>query len=161
HAYCIEQLHWCEGTASRRIFAAHAGRRFPVLFDAIADGRLHLTAVLMLSRYLTSGNVDELVAAATHKSKAEIERLIAERFPRPDRPEVLQVIASPGPPTLTAPPGELHSSEIAPVPPPPLSAPRSSPEKIEPRAPRAEPKPLAPQRYGLQCTLDQETHDLL
>jgi hypothetical protein len=118
HAYCIQGLHWCEGTASRRIYAARAARRFPVLFDAVADGRLHLTAVLMLSKYLTSGNVDELAAATTHKSKAEIEQLIADRFPQPDLREVLQAIGPPPPPTRTtaAPLGDEHSPENADAP---------------------------------------------
>ena len=164
HAFCVEELHWCEGTASRRIYAAHAARRFPVLYVAIADGRLHLTAVLMLVKYLTSGNVDELVVAATHKSKAGIERLIAERFPRPDLPEILRAVPAPA---MTAPPSEPHSADgssatLHPVPSPgPELVMGSSPAKIEPRAPRVEPKPLAPERYGLQCTLDQETYDLL
>ena len=98
HSYCLDVLHLCEGTASRYIYASRAARRFPVLLDAVADGRLHLTAVGMLSKYLTSGNVDELVEAATHKSKAQIEQLIADRFPRPDLPERLEAI--PAPPAL-------------------------------------------------------------
>src|SRR5262249_23118237 len=69
YAYCLHELHFCEGTASRRIYAARAARRFPVIFDAVADGRLHLSGVVMLAKYLTSGNVDVLVEAATHKTK--------------------------------------------------------------------------------------------
>jgi len=168
HAYCIQGLHWCEGTASRRIYAARAARRFPVLFDALADGRLHVTGVLKLSKYLTSGNVDELVAAATHKSKAEIEQLIAERFPQPDLPELLQTFGPPPPPTQTmaAPQCDQHSPEnvdaVTPPACPPAPGPpqQHSPENAGLRAPRPELKPLAPQRFGFQCTLDQETHDL-
>ena len=166
-AYCVARLHWCEGTASRRIYAAHAARRFPLLYVAIADGRLHLTAVLMLAKYMTSGNVDDLVAAATHKSKAAIERLIAERFPRPDVPETLRPIPAPLVPPMTAPPSEPSSANgsgagLTPVPPPcPESVMGSSPEKIEARVSRVEPKPLAPQRYEYRCTMDQETYDLL
>jgi len=135
-----------------------------VLFDAVADGRLHLTAVLMLSKYLTSGNVDELAAASTHKSKAEIEQLIADRFPQPDLPELLQALGPP-PPTRTtaASHGDEHSPENAVADPPPAPGPtqQHSPENAESRAPRPALKPLAPQRFGFQCTLDQETHDLL
>ena len=177
HAYCIQGLHWCEGTTSRRIYAARAARALPILFDAIADGRLHLTGVLMLAKYLNSGNVAELVAAATHRSKAEIQQLIAERFPQPDLPEFLQNLAPP--PPLERPGGQ-HSPENAgdamgraqePSPenahaaaPPtgpsvPQPALQHSPENAAPRAPRV--TPLAPQRFGLQVTLDQETHDLL
>jgi hypothetical protein len=169
HAYCVRELHWCEGTASRRIYGARAARRFPVLFDAIADGRLHLTAVLMLAKYLTSGNVDELVAAATHKSKAEIERLIAERFPRPDLPEVLQAVGLPRPPaqTTTAAHGNQYSPEnteaaiVSNHAPAPGPAQQYSPENTGSRALRPELKPLAPERFGYQCTLDRETFDLM
>jgi len=167
HAFCVEELHWCEGTASRRIYAAHAAHRFPVLYDAVADGRLHLTAVLMLAKYFTSGNIDELVAAATHRSKAAIERLIAERFPRPDVPPILRPIPAPMAPAVTAQPSESRSANgsgaacsWAPPPSPELVM-GSSPEKIEPRSPRFEPKPLSPQRYEYRCTMDQETFDLL
>lgn len=169
HAYCVHGLHWCEGTASRRIYAARAARRFSVLFDAIADGRLHVTAVLMLAKHLTSGNVDELVEAATHKSKTEIEQLIADRFPQPDLPEVLQAIGPPPPPaqTTAAPQGDQYSPEntdaaiVSNHPPGPGPTQQYSPENTEPRALRSELKPLAPQRFGFQCTLDQETFDLL
>jgi hypothetical protein len=168
HAYCVHELHWCEGTASRRIYAARAARRFPVLFDALADGRLHLTAVLMLAKRLTSGNVDELVAAATHKSKAEIQQLIAERFPRPDLPEVLQAIGLPPLPaqTATAPddqysPGNTDAAIASNPPPDPGPTQKSSPENTGSRALRTELKPLAPERFGFQCTLDRETFDLM
>ena len=58
-----------------------------------------MRAVLMLAPHLTSGNVDELLAAATHKSRFEIQQLLAERFPQPDLPERLQAI--PAPPVST------------------------------------------------------------
>ena len=90
HAFCVRELHYSEGAAFKRIGAARTARRFPLLFDAVAEGRLHLSGIGLLSAHLTSGNVDELVTAATHKTKAEIEKLIANYFPRPDPPERLQ-----------------------------------------------------------------------
>jgi hypothetical protein len=80
--YCVEELHLSEDTAAKRIQAARVARRFPILFDAIAQGRLHLSAVVLLAPHLTEGTADELVAAATHRSKTAVERLLAERFPR-------------------------------------------------------------------------------
>ena len=177
HAYCIQGLHWCEGTASRRIYAARAARALPILFDAIADGRLHLTGVLMLAKYLTTGNVAELIAAATHRSKAEIQQLIAERFPQPDLPEFLQNLAPPPPlersegqhspenagdakgPAQEPSPENAHAAALPTRPSVLQPALQHSPENAAPRAPRV--TPLAPQRFGLQVTLDQETHDLL
>ena len=61
-------------------------RQFPAIFGLLADGRLHLTAVMVLTPYLTAQNADDLLVAAAHKSKAQIEQLLAERFPQPDLP---------------------------------------------------------------------------
>ena len=78
--YCVSELKLAESAAYRRIQVARACRKFPQLFHAIADGRLNLTTVLLLRPHFAKENVDELIRAATHKRKAQIERLIAERF---------------------------------------------------------------------------------
>ena len=83
-AYCVGELHLSEDAAFNRIRAGRTARQFPVIFEALAEGRLHLGAVLLLTPYLSPERADELLGAATHKSKSEIERLLAERFPRPD-----------------------------------------------------------------------------
>src|SRR5437870_8862758 len=77
HVYCMRELHLSEHEAYLRIQAARAARRFPILFTAVAEGRLHLSAVAALSQHLTRANVGELVEAATHKSKAEVLELLA------------------------------------------------------------------------------------
>jgi 5-methylcytosine-specific restriction endonuclease McrA len=84
HAYCVGELRMSEDAAFKRIRAARAARDFPVLFDMVADGRLHLTAVVLLAPDLTPSNASDLLAAAAHRTKAEIELLLAERFPQPD-----------------------------------------------------------------------------
>ena len=85
HAYCVGALGMSEESALRRIQAARAARRFPVLFVAVAEGRLHLTAVGLLAPHLTPENVDEFVAAATKRSKVEIETFLARRgAPKPE-----------------------------------------------------------------------------
>jgi len=95
YSYCVHELGLSEEAAFKRIRAARTARRFPAVFAALADGRLHLTAVVMLSSYLTPENADELLAAAAHQTRAGIERLLAKRFPRPDLPERLEAISSP------------------------------------------------------------------
>src|SRR5262245_1354510 len=82
HAYCVHELHLSEDSAYRRITAARVARQFPAVFEAVADGRLSLTAVGLLSTYLTPENADELFESAAHKTKSEIEALLAQRFPR-------------------------------------------------------------------------------
>jgi hypothetical protein len=51
HAYCTRVLHLSADAAFTRIRAARAGRAFPQIFEAIADGRLHLTAVVLLTTW--------------------------------------------------------------------------------------------------------------
>src|SRR5204863_8432598 len=104
-AYCMSELNYTEEKASKRIYAARTARKLPVLFIAMADGRLNLSGLVMLARHLTLGNVGELVEAASHKTNAEIAELIAERFPRPDLPE--RLVAFTPPPVLTG--GAQHS----------------------------------------------------
>ncbi len=81
--YCVRELGYSEDGASKRLHAARAARQFPVLFEAVADGQLHLSGVCLLAPKLTADNVDELIAAAAGRSKAEIEYLLAVRYPKP------------------------------------------------------------------------------
>ena len=57
-AYCVHELHLSEDAAYKRIQAARVARRFPDIFEAVADGRLHLTGLGLLAPYLTPENAD-------------------------------------------------------------------------------------------------------
>ena len=108
HVYCMRVLHLAEDAAFKRIRAARAARRFPQIFGAIADGRLHASGVVLLAPHLTDDNADELLAAASHLSKAEIEVLLAQRCPRPDVPTLLEPRPAPaGSPLPEVAPGHL------------------------------------------------------
>jgi hypothetical protein len=177
-AYCMGELKYPEEMASKRIYAARTARKLPVLFLALADGRLNLSGLVMLARHLRSGNVVELLASASHKTNEEIAQLIAERFPRPDLPERLETIAAPPMPA----PGEVDSVRnadalFATAQPCPGPAPEDSvrnvaatppaPESpLHPSgnaaslAPRGRMTPLAPERVAFQFTGDQETREL-
>lgn len=85
-AFCVGRFRMDEEEAFERIVAARTARRFPAIFDAVAEGRLNLAAVVMLGPHLTEETVDELMAAATHKGETEIAQLLAERFPSPAGP---------------------------------------------------------------------------
>ena len=148
YAYCLGPLHLSEDAASKRIQAARVARRCPGVFDAVAEGRLHLSGVVLLAPHLTPESEAELLAAATHKSKSEIERMLAERCPRLPEPARLEAI--PGSPQHA--PGHVED----------LAGPTSyehAPGHVE--KPRSRVTPLAPESFALHCTLDQETHDLL
>jgi hypothetical protein len=89
-AYCTDVLHLSEAEAYLRIWAAHAARKHPMLLTMLADGRLHLTAIVRLAPHLTHENRDGLLKRATHRSKRQIEMLIAEIAPRADVPLVVR-----------------------------------------------------------------------
>jgi hypothetical protein len=117
HAYCVGELRLSDDAAFKRIRAARAGREFPAIFDMVADGRLHLAAVVMLKPCLTHENADDLLAAATHRTKAEIEHLLAQRFPQPDVPGSVRALApQPAAPEQATGPVEAGSVELAPGP---------------------------------------------
>jgi hypothetical protein len=82
YAWCIEYFHFSKDVAFKRIHAARAAREYPVLFGAVEDGRLHLSAVRLIASHLTPENVDELVAGATHRTCEEIEEMVARRVVR-------------------------------------------------------------------------------
>src|SRR5258705_11721791 len=86
YLYCLHELHMSEDTAYRRIGVARTARQFPPIFYALADGRLHMTALLLLAPPLTPQTAAGPLTAATHKTKAGITLLPAERFPQPDLP---------------------------------------------------------------------------
>jgi hypothetical protein len=83
-SYATEVLHLSEHEAYLRIACARASRRFPVLLDMLADGRLHLSAIAKLAPHLTEEGAEALLARAVHRTKREVEELVAEVAPRPD-----------------------------------------------------------------------------
>jgi hypothetical protein len=89
-AYCMEVLHLSEAEAYLRIAAARASLKHPVLLAMLAEGRLHLTAINLLAPHLTRENRDGLLERATHRSKREIQEIVAEIAPRPDAPGLVR-----------------------------------------------------------------------
>ena len=89
-AWCTDVLHLSEAEAYLRIAAARAAREHPILLTLLADGRLHLTAIAKLAPHLTPENREALLERAAHRSKREIDELVAELAPRPDAPAVMR-----------------------------------------------------------------------
>jgi len=136
-SYCVGELGLSEDAAFKRIRAARTCRQFPAVLPALADGRLNLSSVLLLIPHLTPDTADELLAAAAHRTNAQIELLLAERVPQPDLATCLQALA---------PAGATGQLAVRPV---------------ETPAPRAKLAPLSPERFALQLTIEQATHDKL
>ena len=155
-AWCVGELGLSDDAAFKRITAARAARRFPAIFTALADGRLHLAAVGLLAPRLTEETATELLSAASHKTRSEIERLLAERFPKTDLLAWVEDL-----PTATAPePAGQHGrvrtdDELAPgrvQDPVILSASGADRSLVQ---------PLSSQSFGVQFTLGRRAHDKL
>src|SRR6267378_1923714 len=54
--YCLVELGFSESEAWYRICAARTARKFPVVFELLEKRELHLTAIALLSKYLTHEN---------------------------------------------------------------------------------------------------------
>jgi hypothetical protein len=113
HAWCVGELRMSEDAAAKRIQTARLARRFPDLLPRLAEGRLHLSGVVLLAPHLAPENAGELLEAATGLTKAAIERLLAERFPRPDVPDLVMALGAGVPEHAPGPVG-LGACEHAP-----------------------------------------------
>ncbi len=154
-AYCTEVLRLSEAEAYLRIEAARASRRHPMLLTMLGDGRLHLTGIAKLAPHLTQENRDALLKRATHRSKRQIEELVAELAPRPDAPALIRklpekrTVSAPG---LSPGPDKAASSvELR------LDGLDASSAPVSATVVQ----PLAPARYGVQFTASAELHDKL
>jgi hypothetical protein len=127
-AYATRALHLSEAEAYRRITVARAARRHPQLLAALRDGRVHLSGLALLAPLVTSDNCASLLERATHRSKREVEELVAEIAPRPDAPSAIRKL----PQRRNAPAASLLQS-----------APAGPSEPVDPAGPIALSEPAA------------------
>ncbi|HWL87641.1 MAG TPA: hypothetical protein VNO21_17675 [Polyangiaceae bacterium] len=127
--FCVRRLRMSDDEACRRVAASRLVRRFPLALGMIERGEIHLTALLLLHEHLTDDNHDDLLRAASGKTKGQVQELVATRFPRPDVPSLIQVM-----PAST-------------VPLPAAAAPAAKTARVE---------PLSPERYKVQFTATAE-----
>ncbi len=158
--YLTGVLRFSEAAAWNRIQAARAVRRFPMVLDLLADGSVNLTAIRLLVPHLTKENHRSLLAEATGKGKSDLKKMVARLAPRPDVPATIRKLPAPTP---TPPPTERQSMPNAPIQSVVASAGpvETSPTAVAPRPESHRPivEPLAPERYRLQLTVDQQAHD--
>jgi len=98
YTYCIYELRFSEDAAFRRATAARLVKAFPALFDAVANGELHLTGLLMIGPHLTASNQHEVLARAKHRTKKELTKLVRELAPLPDVPSRIAPLGPAPPP---------------------------------------------------------------
>ena len=145
--YCTLALHLSEPAAYSRITAARAARRLPIILMLLAEGAITLTTVSLLAAHLTDDNHEALLDAARHKSKRDVERLIACLYPQPDIPSSIRKVPVSDLPSLQ-PVNDESAAEAV----------RVAPEPARQRPVIA---PIASERYLLKVTLSRETHDKL
>jgi len=160
YAWCVGELRMSEQAAFKRIRAARVARRFPAILGAVADGRLNVSAIVLLAPHLTRENAAELLEAAANRSQGQLEGLLAGRFPRPDLPTLLQPVTTRAPGEVTTDEVEQHETKLS-----SRTVGASTlglaQERVEAMAHRARVQPLSARRFALQVTLAQATHDKL
>ena len=153
-SYCTHVLHLSEHAAYGRIEAARAARRHPVVLDMLAAGLVNLTTVCLLAPHLTDDNHVEVLNIARHKSKREVEHLVASLRPQPAVPSVVRKL-----PARVSRPARAAATSTAV---PPVDRPIVAPApKTEPPTRPAVVVPLAPERYKVQFTVTRETYNKL
>jgi hypothetical protein len=105
----------------------------------------------LLAPHLNPENADELLATAAHKTKAEIELLLAQRFPQSEMLALVQPLpgtrTTPDDPHVLAHAGGCTDEHAL--------------AHVEVAAPRSKVKPHAPGRFALHLTMSQATYDKL
>jgi hypothetical protein len=146
-----------EHAAYDRIKAAKVARRYPAALSMLASGRVNLTTVRLLAPHLTRTNHDELFAAASGKTKRQVQELVARRFPQPDVPASVRKL----PVRPDAPPPEASPALPSPA---PATVQESAGTSCAadcgvsiPTPPRPLVLPLAPDRYRITFTASEDT----
>ena len=150
-SYCRDVLQLSEHAAYARIAAARAAERFPLVMDLLLGGAITLTTVTLLGRHLTAENHVALLQSARHKSKADLEMIVATLQPQPDVRSSVRRLPQPKRPVRTA----LLPAAIPEVGPAPQLTTRETP-----RTPLSQPvavRAIAPERYKLQVTIGADT----
>ena len=164
--YCTSVLHLSEHAAFGRIEVARAARRLPALLERLLDGSLTVTNARMLAAHLTVENHVAILEAARHKSKRDIERMIAELRPQPDVPSLVRRLPPPkkledgNPPSVAA---AVVTTTLRPTDPAVCAelTDHVGSTKPAPAAVRPPITPLSPERYRVQLTVSQSAHDHL
>jgi 5-methylcytosine-specific restriction endonuclease McrA len=134
--------------------AARTCRRFPVVLDLLASGKMSLTSVRMLSGTLTPENHAAVLGRASDRSRREIEALVAELAPRPDAAPSIRKLPTAA--LLPAPAPDLPTagSQI-------MSAPAAPALLTSASTRRPIIEATSPDRYRVQFRFGKESHDKL
>jgi len=160
-AYCIEKLRLSEPAAGRRIAAARVCRRFPEAFELVAGGDLHLSALCALQPHVNPANAAELFQACRHKTRRQVDEIVARSFPRADvRPSIRRLpqprqAESAGAPRIAA----VSEEPERRLEPPPAKAAAPTPPLPQPHNPRPQIQPTSSERFGVHFTATSGLRD--
>jgi hypothetical protein len=162
--YCVGALHMSEGEAALRIRAARLARQYPEVLGHVERGELHLSALRVLAPVLNGDNRERLLRSAVHKTKSEVEVLVADLAPKPDAPQLVRKLPAPRAAAVPSAQADLlgtsSSSESADAVPAPSGVVTPRPAARPTAAPRPV-TPLGEERYRIQVTASQALHDKL
>jgi hypothetical protein len=113
--YCVDVLHLSEDAVYNRIEVARALRQYPAIAGLLESGALSPTTARLVAAHLTPENHEELLRAASGKSKSGVDLLLAHWYPRADVTARVRELPSP--------PGVAVAEAAKPVVSPPVSSP--------------------------------------
>jgi 5-methylcytosine-specific restriction endonuclease McrA len=157
--FCTQTLHLSEHAALGRIEVARAARRLPALLLHLEDGSVTVTNARMLAPHMTETNCEDLLAAARHRSKREVEEIVARLRPQPDVRSTVRRLPSPPTgqkPLPTMPAASIPDTKTGHALSPQVPDAAAAPVSTQPLV-----APLAPERYKIQFTASREVHDKL
>jgi 5-methylcytosine-specific restriction endonuclease McrA len=158
--YCTQMLHLSEHAAYGRIEAARAARRFRLLLELLAEGAVTLTTIGLLAPHLTDDNHEDVLSSARHKTKREVELLVATLRPMPSVPAIVRKL--PHRETGNGATRSCSRSQFRTAVEVNTTVDSKSPSVIVERPLRpAVVAPLAADRYKLQVTLSAESYGTL
>ena len=141
YALCVEYFGYSENSSLKRIRVARLALEFPRVLDELRSGAIQLTGLLMLAPHLNETNAEALLAEARYKKRRQLERLIAQWFPRPDVPPSMQLLGVDAAPTTPVPSGPTAST----------IRPGATDSAARPKL-----EPLSAERYLVQFTASAE-----
>ncbi len=154
--YCTQALHLSEHAAYGRIEAARAARRFGLILELLADGAVTLTTICLLAPHLTAENHIEVLESARHKSKRDVEHLVAALRPKPAMPSSVRKL--PAASASDVPGARPQAAEPLRLEP----CPEAEPERVPAQSRRvAVVAPIAPAQYKVQITVSADTYEKL
>ena len=172
--YCTQALRLSEPEAYARITAARAAGRFPLILKLLTEGDVTLTTITLLAPHLTGENQEALLDGARHKSKRDVERMVACLHPQPDVSSTVRKLPArngdPVRPASTVPearppeatrtePMDADTRTDAPVI-PRAGIPKQAETRLLPQSMPSRPvvAPLSQSRYVIKVTISGETH---